>query len=236
MLVRFDSMGAVVRARALAALAALALAGCNNTVIVQLMTGAQSFEVTAGAISVPPELQDGAVVASIPCTSGSCPSVEGLPLSCSAGVCDPDPKLVSVPVGDVVDFDVLLREASTVLRFVDAIEVTRVAYAASPNSFSIDIPDIEVFWGPDTAAGIDAPGVARLGVIPSLPAGTARSGDMTLDPEGTALLSDYVVSGSRRIRFFARTSLDLAPGGPMPNGGATLTVNLTVRAIGRIVD
>jgi hypothetical protein len=159
-----------------------------------------------------------------------------LPLACIGGECDPEPRVISLPVGDVVDFDVLLREASTILRFVDAIEVTRVQYSASPNSLNVDVPDIEVFWGPDTAAGIDAPGVARLGIIPALPAGTAREGDMQIDADGSAALSDHIVGGNRRVRFFARTSIDLDPGDPVPEGGATVTVNLTVRAIGRILD
>lgn len=214
----------------------LTVAGCDNTVVVQLMTGAQSFEVSASALSLPPEWADGDRVASIPCTAGACPSLDDFTLECVADLCDPAPRRISVPVGDVVDFDVLLREASTVLRFLDAIEVTRVAYAASPNSFSIDIPDVDVFWGPDTAAGIDAPGVARLGVIPGIAASTATSGDMILDPEGVAQLSDYVVAGNRRVRFFAQTPLDLTPGGPLPSGGASMTVNLTVRAVGRILD
>lgn len=212
------------------------VAGCNNSVVVQLMSGPQTFELSASAIEVPAELQNGTTLASVPCPTGTCPTSDLLPLACVGGVCDPEPRTVSAPVGDVVDFDVLLREASTLLRFVDAIEIQRVAYSASPNSLTIDVPDIEIFWGPEGAAGIDAPGVARLGTIPALPAGTARDGDMSIDAAGSAALSDYVVGVSRRIRFFARTSVDLAPGGPLPGGGATVTVNLTVRAIGRLID
>jgi len=59
---------------------------------------------------------------------------------------------------------------------------------------------------------------------------------MSIDGAGSAALSDYVVGVSRRVRFFARTQVDLAPGGPIPSGGATVTVNLTVRAIGRIIN
>ncbi len=222
----------------LASLAAslLAIAGCNNAVVVQLMSGPQTFEVSTSSVSVPAELQSGAMIAEVPCAMGMCPSSDTLPLACNDGLCDPEPRTVSSAVGDVVDFDVLLREAATILRFVDAIEVTRVEYRASPNSLNVDVPDIEIFWGPDTAAGIDAPGVARLGVIPGLPAGTAREGDMAIDADGSARLSDHIVGVSRRVRFFARTSIDLEPGDPLPSGGATITVNLTVRAIGRILD
>ncbi len=223
---------------ALACVSALAatVVGCNNTVVVQLMSGPQTFELSAAAIDVPAELRDGANLMSLPCPTGECPSTAELPLSCAGGVCDPDPVTLSAPVGDVIDFDVLLREASTLLRFVDAIEIARVQYSASPNSLTVDVPDIEIYWGPEGAAGIDAPGVSRLGTIPALPAGTARDGDMIIDGAGSAALSDHVVGVSRRVRFFARTAVDLRPGGPVPGGGATVTVNLTVRAIGRILD
>jgi hypothetical protein len=59
---------------------------------------------------------------------------------------------------------------------------------------------------------------------------------MQIDADGSASLSDHVVGGNRRVRFFARTSIDLDPGDPIPMGGATITVNLTVRAIGRILE
>ena len=215
---------------------AAAVAGCNNTVVVQLMSGAQSFELSAASIDVPVELRDGSNLMSLPCPTGECPSTAELPLTCAGGVCDPDPITLSAPVGDVIDFDVLLREASTLLRFVDAIEIARVQYAASPNSLTVDVPDIEIFWGPEGAAGIDSPGVNLLGIIPALPAGTAREGDMVIDGAGSAALSDHIVLVSKRVRFFARTQVDLRPGGPIPGGGATVTVNLTVRAIGRIID
>ncbi|MFN7701562.1 MAG: hypothetical protein ACK6CU_17620 [Deltaproteobacteria bacterium] len=210
-------------------------AGCDGAVALDLVTGPQTFEITTSAVPVPPELQSGGSIASIPCPTGMCPGSDLLPLACVAGTCDPEPLIIAVPVGEVVDFDVLLRGASTVLRFLDAIEVRRVTYVASPNSLNVDVPDIEVFWGPDTAAGLDSPGVARLGVVPGLPAGTAQNGDMSIDGAGAAALSDHVVGGNRRVRFFARTSIDLDPGDPIPAGGATLTVNLTVRAVGRIV-
>ena len=44
-------------------------------------------------------------------------------------------------MGDVVDFDALLSDAGTLLRFVDAIEIVSVAYQASPNSLTLSLPD-----------------------------------------------------------------------------------------------
>lgn len=220
----------------LAALAAPSLlAGCNNSVTVQLMSGPQMFELTTASVTVPAELADGSSIASIPCST-ECPSVEGFTLSCTGGVCDPQPVSVSSQIGDVVDFDTLLSEASTLLRFVDAIEVTSVTYEASPNSLTVGVPDIEIYWGPEGAAGVDSPGVTYFGTIPAVPASTAVSGAVSIDAAGSQAMSDYVVNTSRRIRFFARTDVDLQPGGPLPGGAATVTVNMTVRATGRLID
>lgn len=210
--------------------------GCNDSVVVELQSGPQSAEISASAIDVPASLRDGATLTSLPCPTGECPSTPQLPLACRGGVCDPEPVTVSTAIGDVVDFDVLLRGARTLLRFVDAIEIVRVQYSASPNSLTVDVPDIEVFFGPEGAAGIDAPGVARLGVIPALPAGATREGEMVLDASGSASFSNLVLGSNRRVRFFAKTSIDLHPGGPIPAGSARVTVNVAVRAIGRIVD
>jgi hypothetical protein len=55
------------------------VAGCNNAVVVQLMTGNQTFEVTTSAVTVPAELQSGGTIASVPCPTGMCPTIDMLP-------------------------------------------------------------------------------------------------------------------------------------------------------------
>lgn len=220
---------------------ALALSACNNAVTIELQTGAQTFELAASSIMLPAELRDTAAspptIRAVDCsTTTICPSTADVPVTCEAGVCDPAPRTVSVPVGDVVDFDALLADARSLLRFVDAIEVVRVDYQVSPNSLTIPLPDVAIYWGPEGAADIGAPGVALLGVIPAVDAMTSVTGEMLIDPAGSAGLSDYVVSVSRRVRFFAETRIDLAPGGPFPAGSATITANVRVRAIGRIIE
>ena len=159
-----------------------------------------------------------------------------MPVTCEGGLCDPAPRTVSVPVGDVVDFDALLADARSLLRFVDAIEVVRVDYSVSPNSLTIPLPDVAIYWGPEGAADISAPGVALLGTIPAVDSMTSVTGEMLVDPAGSAGLSDYVVGVRRRVRFFAETRIDLAPGSPFPAGSATITANVRVRAIGRIIE
>ena len=43
------------------------------------------------------------------------------------------------------------------------------------------------------------------------------------------------MSSSRRVRFFAQTQVDLAPGDPLPEGSVRASVNATIRAVGRLV-
>lgn len=219
-------------------LGVVGLGGCSNNVSVELTSGPETFELTAGSVTVPSALVDPATgrLMTIPCPTGVCPSTAELPLVCRAEVCDPEPLVVSAPVGDVIDFDALLREGSVVLRVVESLEVTRVSYSVTPNTLTVTVPETEIFWGPEGAAGLDSPGVTLLGTMPALPAATIQDGDMAIDANGSRAMSDYVVPGpTRRVRFFARTVLDLAPGDALPSGAATATVNITVRASGRIV-
>lgn len=217
---------------------ALGLGGCSNTVSVELMSDPQTFEVSASSVAVPATLVDPATgrLMTLPCPTGVCPSTAELPLACRDGVCDPEPRVISAAVGDVIDFDALLGKGSVVLRVVEGLEVTQVSYFVTPNTLTVGIPETEIFWGPEGAAGLDSPGVTRLGVMPFLPPGTEQDGEMAIDAGGSQALSDYVVGNtSHRIRFFARTTVDLAPGDPLPQGAATVTVHVTVRASGRIV-
>jgi hypothetical protein len=219
----------------------LSLSACNNAIVVELQTGPQEFDLETSSLGLPTELRDDSggapVVASVDCSAtGICPPA-GIAISCNEGsLCDPDAVLVSVPVGDVVDFDALLSEAGTLLRFVDAIELVSVAYQVSPNSLTLTLPDVQIFWGPETAVDVSSPGVGLLGTIPSIPAATATMGEMVLDAAGSAAMGDFIVNTSRRIRFFAQTAVDLEPGDPFPEGSAHMIVNLRVRAIGRIIN
>jgi hypothetical protein len=216
------------------------LGACDNAVTVELSTGAQTVEIAASSLMLPAELRDTstspATVRRLDCAvTMICPSTPEVAVTCTAGVCDPAPRTVAVPVGDVVDFDSLLSEARSLLRFVDSIEVVRVDYQVSPNSLTVPLPEVAIYWGPEGAADISATGVALLGTIPMLDAATSSMGEMVIDAAGSAALSDYVVSVDRRVRFFAETRVDLAPGGPFPDGSATITANVRVRAIGRVV-
>jgi hypothetical protein len=219
----------------------LCLAACNNAIVVELQTGEQSFDLSASSLDLPMELRDMSDPTRIgmaPCPTGICPSTMEVPVECNASmVCDPSAISLSVPVGDVVDFDQLLQSAGTLLRLVDAIEIESVTYAVSGNSLTLTLPDVQVLWGPASATETSS-NLEPIGTIPSIPAPPPSevSGMMQIDENGSADLSDYIVHTSRQVRFFARTSVDLNPGDPFPDGMAHITVNIRVRAIGRIVN
>lgn len=217
----------------------LALCACNNAIVVELQTGPQEFDFSAASLGLPPELRDPtdtSRIASLPCPTGICPSTTDVPVECNASmVCDPSAIEVSVPVGDVVDFDALLQMAGTLLRLVDGIEIESVTYDINPNSLTNALPSVTVLWGPASATET-SPGLQAIGTIPALAAATPASGEMAIDTNGSAALGDYIVNTSRQVRFFARTSVDLAPGDPYPDGMAHIVVNLRVRAIGRIIN
>lgn len=215
--------------------------GCDDTVIVQLRSGPQELDVSSDSLALPAALLDEgsgeARIASVACgPMGMCPTASSVPITCEAGVCDPAPRTIAIPVGGVIDFDVLASDARSLLRQVEAIEILEASTAVAENTLSIDVPDIEIFWGPEGATTVDpAMGVVALGILPAIPARSTEPGVAVLDPAGVAALSDYLVGTSRRVRFFARTRIDLAPGGAFPEGHVRASVDLTVRMTGSVV-
>lgn len=216
----------------------LLVAACETpTAAVNFRTGPRPFAVRASQFTLPEELRDGTQIREIPCgPMGSCPSSDTVTISCDAGMCDPAPTTVSFPVGDVIDFDDLSSELEELFSVIDSIRITDVVYDVEMNTLTVPLGDLEVFWGPEGATGVDSPRVTLLGTVPPLPVGAADSGDVALDSGGNEALSDYLVGTSRRIRLFGRTVVDLEPGGPFPAGELAVSVDISVRASGRVID
>jgi hypothetical protein len=220
---------------------ALLPAACDDRVVVQFQTGPRQFELSAAMLGVPSVLREdasgGARIARIPCGGGAmCPTAGGIVVTCEDGVCDPAPRTLSVALGEVIDFDVLASDARSLVRRIDSIEVVAASYTILVNTLTIAVPTTEVFWGPESAVDVDpSMGVVRLGVVPELPAGSMASGSVDLDPAGVAALSDHLVWSSSRVRFFARTRIDLAPGDPFPEGTLRVAVDFRVRIAGSTV-
>jgi hypothetical protein len=220
---------------------AMSTSACDDSVVIVVQTGARPVGVDLGTLTVPDELrdeQDGqARLVTIPCgPSMMCPSIDLLPITCEESVCDPAPKTMSMPIGEVVDIDTLAAEARGFLRHVEAIEILEARYEIQSNTLTTEIPAVEIFWGPESATEVDpSMGVVALGVLAAIPAGSLEPGTIALDPGGVEALSDYLVWTSRRVRLLARTTVDLSPGDVIPEGALDATVDLRLRITGSLL-
>jgi hypothetical protein len=225
--------GSIVLAALLGAL------GCDGTISVTFFTGVQEFEVSTADLGLPTALRDASGnIATVSCGTVMCPPSAPVPLTCAGGACDPAPVTLSGPVGSVIDIDMLLAESREVgVRRVESYDIEEVAYEVATNTLTLDIGPVEIHWGPEAATAIDpALGVQRFGTVPVIAAGSTPRGQMQLDSAGVDALSDYLVRTGTRIRFFARTTVDLAPGDRFPEGMLRIGVNATLTAVGRVIE
>lgn len=221
-------------------LALLALAACDGTISVTFVTGPQMFAVSTSQLSLPAELNDGSGhIASVPCgPMGMCPPSDSVTLTCQSNACDPAPTTISGPVGDVIDVQTLLADSREVgVRRIESYSVDEVEYEVTLNTLTFDVGAVEIYWGPEAATAIDpALGVHHFGTVPAVSAGNTPRAELQIDADGAAALSDYLVNTASRVRFFAQTTVDLAPGDPYPQGSLQVTVNVTMTAVGRVIE
>lgn len=217
------------------------LASCGFNTNVDVTVGPFDYEVSATRITVPDAFRDDATmrVRQVPCMDDtSCPQLEGGEpmVRCVSGSCDPDPFVFELST-NVIDLD----DNALVRRYGDRItrvEVRNATFTASANGLENTVGPTEIFWGPDSAATIDAAGVSLLGEIPALTlsaAGQTIDGTITLNRPGAAALSDHIIHVSHRFRLFARPRVDLQPGGPLPSGSVHLQVRIAVHIEGQLV-
>lgn len=218
--------------------ALMAALGCEQTTTATFSVGLEAGLTTAD-FPVPEELREdtatGPVVRSVPCDAVACPSTPEAPVTCVSGTCDPEPLIISAPVGDPVDLDELAGDLGDVIGEIDSIEILEVRYQVRRNTLTIPVEDVEIFWGPAGAASVDSMGVQRLGVVPSIAVGTTGEGDVMLDAAGSAGFTQYYETTEHRFRFFIRTGTDLNPGGAFPEGELDVAVTMRVRVTGSLL-
>lgn len=219
---------------------AFCLAGCSDDVPLDLAVGPVGFEVDASRITLPTALQSSGAVARVPCSAAlACPNLgAGSPsLQCVSGACDPAPFAFDLGVMNAIDLSAYSSVLTTLGDNVRQIAITQMSWQAAAMGLRVPVGPVEVYWGPESASGIASDGVRRLGRIPTLAfsaTGTA-AGNVELDAAGNAALSDHFLHTSRRFRLFARATVDLSPGGPLPAGRASIQVRMNVRVETRVL-
>lgn len=226
----------------MACVAVLGLWGCSDPTLASLSfnIGTQDTPLRvvldAEALELPPELRDDGTdppsVQSIPCEPDQavCPSTDDVTTSCIEGVCTPDPVVVSMPLGDVLDLETL--RAQNDLVDVQAFEITGVTYAVASNTLTTDLPDFTVLWASEGATSGETP----VATGPAVTAGERPSGEMALDEPGRDALSEFLLTSSPpRARFFVESVLDLQPGDPWPEGRLEVEAIVHVRMEGGLL-
>lgn len=221
-----------------ALLSLAALSACGGVLSATFAAGVM-VELSTEDFALPDALREespsGPRIRELPCgPMGMCPSAEGVAIVCDADVCNPEPQTLSFPVGDV-DFDELAAGLDDGFGEIDTLEVLDLDYLIESNTLSVDTTEVEIFWGPAGAVSIGDDGVQRLGVVPAISAGESGEGSVTLDAAGAAALSLHFETVQHRFRFFARTVVDLEPGGAFPEGALEVSVRLRVRISGSLI-
>jgi hypothetical protein len=223
-----------------ATLLLLGAAACNVPATIEVPLGPFEYTVSASRLMLPDAFRDDSTmtVRTVPCTDDTqCPPLgAGQPaVHCVASACDPDP-FTFVLSTDVIDLDTQ-PTIQTFGQSITRIELRTASYAATSQGLQNPVGPTELYWAPPSATATDSPGVQHLGTIPlvQLSDGTTAMGDVQIDADGGAALSDYLLHTAHQLRVFAVPSVDLAPGGPLPVGGVTLDLRFTVHVEGQLV-
>lgn len=223
----------------------LALAGCEALASATFTVGVEA-ELGGSDFSLPDELREetpsGPRIVELPCgPMGMCPSSDDVAISCEADLCNPAPQVLEITIGDVIDLDELAGDADQLFNQVDTIEILAVEYQIRRNTLSIDTTPVDIFWGPAGSVAIDeSSGARRIGTLPMLPAGDTSGCEpeecmLNLDSAGLAAFTQHFENVGHRFRFFARTELDLEPGGAFPDGELEVAVRMRVRISGSLL-
>jgi hypothetical protein len=211
------------------------LAGCGalssvGTITFDLPSQSFSFDTSSSMWKAPP-----ASFPSVTCGAGQMvadccqapANCTATPLACAGGVCVLE---FPINVSQTINLKMQVPALSSLSgQTLAKISISQVTYTIA-STMNVDLPPIDVFIAPSNVTSSSDPAAQKFGTIPSSPAGMTTSGNMTLDPNGGAVFSQYATAFSTPFNFIAHTTMIVAPGSPVPSGRVDATVGGKVSA------
>ena len=218
---------------------AASLAGCGAisnaaTITFALPPQSFSFDTSSSTWKAPP-----ATFPAVNCGAGQVvtdccnppapapkPDCTATPLACEGGVCVLE---FPITVSQTINLKMQVPQLSSLSgQTLAKISISEVTYTIA-STMNVDLPPVDVFIAPANVTSTDPP-AQKFGSIPSSPAMKTTTGNMTLDPNGNAVFSQYASAFSTPFNFIAHATMIVKPGDPIPSGQVTATVTGKVSA------
>lgn len=155
------------------------------------------------------------------------PDCTATPLVCEGGVC-----VLEFPIdaSQTINLKMQVPSLSSLSgQTLATISISKVTYTIM-STMNVDLPEVDVFIAPANVMTASDPNAKKFGSIPPSPANMTTTGNMTLDPNGGAVFSQYASAFSTPFNFIAHATMIVKPGDPIPSGGVNATVTGKVSA------
>jgi hypothetical protein len=229
---RTTSLALVVLATGVAGCGALSNIG---TISFDLPPQSFSFDTSSSMWKAPP-----ASFPSVSCGAGQTvtdccnppapapkPDCTATPLACENSVCVLE---FPINVSQTINLKMQVPSLSSLSgQTLATISISKVTYTIA-STMNVDLPPVDVFIAPSNVTSASDPAAQKFGTIPASPANMTTTGNMTLDPNGGAVFSQYASAFSTPFNFIAHATMIVAPGTPIPSGSVTATVTGKVSA------
>jgi len=151
------------------------------------------------------------------------------PLACVGAVCVLD---FPIDASQTINLKMQVPSLSSLSgQTLATISISQVTYTIA-STMNVALPEVDVFIAPSDVTKVSGtdPNVKKFGTIPTTPANMTTTGNMTLDPNGGAVFSQYASAFSTPFNFIAHATMIVKPGDPIPSGAVTATVTGKVSA------
>ena len=155
------------------------------------------------------------------------PDCTATPLECVNSVCVLE---FPINVSQTINLKMQVPSLSSLSgQTLATISISKVTYTIA-STMNVDLPPVDVFIAPSNVTSASDPAAQKFGTIPASPANMTTTGNMTLDPNGGAVFSQYASAFSTPFNFIAHATMIVAPNTPIPSGSVNATVTGKVSA------